>query len=109
VELDRDSEQYTDGNLIEVSPESHFVMVLTCLQWHKTQAAKESDGFEIKRTGTTSVKAKIFLTLDTPSEKFKLSPDLSQITNLQVDTRPRVIMAMWQYIKVTYMISWCNY
>ncbi|CAG8516225.1 20078_t:CDS:2, partial [Racocetra persica] len=84
VELDRDPEMYPEGNLIE---------------WNKTSDADDVDGFEIKRKGDSNLKAKIFLNLDQQPPRYKLSPELESILDIQEETKPGIIMALWQYIK----------
>lgn len=73
-------------------------------QWHKQPGATDCDGFEIKRKGDTDTPARIFIHLDNSPDKFKLSPDLAQVLDIHTDTKPNVIMALWQYIK-TYKLQ----
>jgi len=84
VELDRDQTLYPEGNIIE---------------WNKKPGLAEIDGFEIKRTGDTDVNAKILIEMDYAPHKYKLSEDLSKLLDIKLDTKPNVIMALWQYIK----------
>ncbi|CAG8481018.1 12766_t:CDS:2 [Racocetra fulgida] len=62
--------------------------------------ADDVDGFEIKRKGDSNLKAKIFLNLDQQPPRYKLSPELESILDIQEETKPGIIMALWQYIKV---------
>ena len=57
------------------------------------------DGFEIKRTGTEPVKAKIVLYPLYVPERFSLSPPLAQLLDIQEETRAGVLGALWGYIK----------
>ena len=87
VELKRDPELYgQEKNVVE---------------WHKQQQPQqpEIDGFEIKRLGDESVPCRIMLKLDYFPDKFRLSPALSKLLQMQFETRQTVIMALWQYIK----------
>jgi len=40
--------------------------------------------------------------MDYAPHKYKLSEDLSKLLDIKLDTKPNVIMALWQYIKVIY-------
>ncbi len=48
--------------------------------------------------------ARIFIHLDNSPDKFKLSPDLAEILDIHTDTKPNIIMALWQYVK-TYKLQ----
>ncbi|KAK9729085.1 SWI/SNF and RSC complex subunit Ssr3 [Basidiobolus ranarum] len=85
VELDHDPENYPEGELIE---------------WHKSYSSQDFDGFEIKRRGDQNVRAKIILTLDNPSEKYKFSQDLIEVIQTERGTQSFAILALWDYIKV---------
>ncbi|ORY01317.1 hypothetical protein K493DRAFT_278090 [Basidiobolus meristosporus CBS 931.73] len=85
IELDHDPENYPEGELIE---------------WHKSYSNQDFDGFEIKRRGDKNVKAKIILTLDNPSEKYKFSQDLIQVIQTERGTQASAIIALWEYIKM---------
>ncbi|CAO3594867.1 unnamed protein product [Absidia cylindrospora] len=84
VELDRDTNLYPEGNIIE---------------WHKQPDATEYDGVEIKRNGDMNVNARIILDPEYNPQKFKLSEGLARLINIKLDTRPRIIMELWNYIK----------
>lgn len=84
IELDRDSNLYPNGNFVE---------------WHKSPTQADVDGFEIKRHGDENVKVKVILHLDNSPERFKLSPELADVLAIDVETRPGIMMALWQYIK----------
>ncbi len=47
-----------------------------------------------------NVKCKIYLNLEQQPPKYKLSRELAEILDLQEETKPGVIMALWKYIKV---------
>lgn len=57
----------------------------------------------MKRTGNQPVECKIHLRLDTTPEKFKLSAELSRICGVKSECKAAVVMALWQYIKVSDM------
>ncbi|KAF9924075.1 SWI SNF, matrix associated, actin dependent regulator of chromatin, sub d, member 1 [Linnemannia zychae] len=84
IELDRDSNLYPNGNFVE---------------WHKSANQPDVDGFEIKRHGDENVKVKVILHVDNSPERFKLSPELADVLAIDVETRPGIMMALWQYIK----------
>ncbi|KAF9433885.1 SWI SNF, matrix associated, actin dependent regulator of chromatin, sub d, member 1 [Entomortierella beljakovae] len=84
IELDRDSNLYPNGNFVE---------------WHKSHTAADVDGFEIKRHGDENVKVRVILHVDSSPERFKLSPELADVLAIDVETRPGIMMALWQYIK----------
>ena len=84
IELERDSNLYPNGNFVE---------------WHKSPNQAEVDGFEIKRHGDENVKVKVILHVDNSPERFKLSPELADVLAIDVETRPGIMMALWQYIK----------
>lgn len=70
------------------------------IYWRKDPQQPEADGFEIKRQGSDAVQCRIHLYLDAMPEKYKLNADLSQLLNVQMDTKTEVIMHVWQYIKL---------
>ncbi|KAG0281486.1 SWI/SNF complex component snf12 [Linnemannia exigua] len=84
IELERDSNLYPNGNFVE---------------WHKSTNQADVDGFEIKRHGDENVKVKVILHVDNSPERFKLSPELADVLAIDVETRPGIMMALWQYIK----------
>ncbi|KAI3659578.1 hypothetical protein MP638_002026 [Amoeboaphelidium occidentale] len=84
IELDRSNELFS-GNLVE---------------WNKSQAVSDTDGFELKRRGDQDVNARIMFYLDQVPEKFKLSPQLSSLLSLRAETKPQIVLALWNYIKV---------
>uniref|UniRef100_A0A8R1I6X2 SWIB domain-containing protein n=1 Tax=Caenorhabditis japonica TaxID=281687 RepID=A0A8R1I6X2_CAEJA len=74
-------------------PDQHLV------EWHRTQNTNETDGFQVKRAGDRPVKCRILLLLDNHPAKFKLHPRLAKVLGIAVETRPKIIEALWQYIK----------
>eukprot|EP00249_Psilotum_nudum_P003591 c17057_g1_i1 orf=453-1862(+) len=67
--------------------------------WDGTRAATHVEGFEIKRRGDKEFTATIRLELNYSPEKYKLSAALTDLLRIEVDTRPRIISALWQYVK----------
>jgi len=70
------------------------------IEWDKSRASGETDGFEIKRRGDQECNVKILLHVDFQPTRYKLSPTLSQLLNLHTDTKPKIILNLWQYIKM---------
>ncbi|KAI5079738.1 hypothetical protein GOP47_0005217 [Adiantum capillus-veneris] len=68
--------------------------------WDGARASAHVEGFEIKRKGDKEFTATIRLEMNYSPEKYKLSPALTDLLRIEVDTRPRIIAALWQYIKV---------
>lgn len=58
------------------------------------------DGFEIKRQGDRDTRVKIILRVDHRPERYKLSAELSSLLGMDLETRPRIISALWQYVKL---------
>lgn len=71
------------------------------MQWERSQAAADSDGWEIKRTGDKEVDVRIVLFVEQSPSKVKLSPNLAMLLQVQMETRPRILFALWNYIKVS--------
>jgi SWI/SNF-related matrix-associated actin-dependent regulator of chromatin subfamily D len=79
-----------DPNLF---PDDHTIV------WEAVRASNHVEGFEIKRKGDQEFVANIKLEMDYTPERFKLSAPLAEILGVEVDTRPHIIAALWQYIK----------
>lgn len=45
------------------------------------------------------INVKILLSLDNAPEKYKVSPDLAKLLDIHTETKPTIIIALWQYIK----------
>ncbi|KAF2077405.1 hypothetical protein CYY_001254 [Polysphondylium violaceum] len=76
----------------------------TC-EWDKSQSFTETDGFEIKRTGNQEVDVKILMYLDHQPQRYKVLGFLSQILNIHTDTKPKIILAFWHYIKTNKLLD----
>ncbi|CAJ0582787.1 unnamed protein product, partial [Mesorhabditis spiculigera] len=74
-------------------PDNHLV------EWHRTPQTGETDGFQVKRPGNKPVKCTILLLLDHQPMKFKLHARLAKLLGIATETRPKIIEALWQYIK----------
>lgn len=57
------------------------------------------DGFEIKRTGSVPVKARIVIYPLYVPERYSVAPPLAELLDVQEDTRAGVLSALWGYIK----------
>ncbi|KAF5817213.1 putative transcription regulator SWI/SNF-BAF60b family [Helianthus annuus] len=75
-------------------PENHVIL------WESSRALTLNEGFEVKRKGDKEFTAIIRFEMNYVPEKFKLSPLLSEILGLEIETRSRIIFAIWQYVKV---------
>lgn len=85
----------------------------TIAEWHETtdpqeQAAAiaqtqqnklEFDVLDIRRRGDRPVNAKILFQVKEYPDKFRLSPQLAQVLATEEETKPGVVLALWQYIK----------
>jgi SWI/SNF-related matrix-associated actin-dependent regulator of chromatin subfamily D len=60
----------------------------------------ETDGFEIRRVGSVDVPVRILLRLDYQPERFRVSTALAEVVDLELATRPQIVLAIWQYIKL---------
>uniref|UniRef100_A0A0C9SA00 TSA: Wollemia nobilis Ref_Wollemi_Transcript_5488_2150 transcribed RNA sequence n=1 Tax=Wollemia nobilis TaxID=56998 RepID=A0A0C9SA00_9CONI len=74
-------------------PENHTIV------WDNARSPAPVEGLEIKRKGDKEFTASIRLEMNYVPEKFKLSPPLTELLGIEVDTRPRIIAALWQYVK----------
>lgn len=81
---------YLDQSLY---PDNHVIL------WESSRSLALNEGFEVKRNGDKEFTAIIRLEMNYTPEKFKLSPALSEVLGIEVETRPRIIAAIWQYVK----------
>lgn len=80
------------------------------VEWNKfsTTTPLNTDGFEIKRPvpiefsalNNWEIPCKIHLQFDFSPERFRLAPALANLLNLNLATRPAIVVALWQYIKL---------
>ncbi|CAF1143374.1 unnamed protein product [Adineta ricciae] len=83
IELDKDL----------YGPDNHLV------EWHRTNATAETDGFQVRRPGDQNVKCTILMVLDHSPPQFRLESRLARLLSLTNGTRQTIIHAVWQYIK----------
>ncbi|KAK1363255.1 SWI/SNF complex component SNF12-like [Heracleum sosnowskyi] len=81
---------YLDQSLY---PDNHVIV------WDSARSPAPHEGFEVKRKGDKEFTAMIRLEMNYVPEKFKLSPVLSEVLGIEVETRPRIISAIWHYVK----------
>lgn len=74
-------------------PENHIIT------WEYARSPAPHEGFEVKRKGDKEFTANIRLEMNYVPEKFKLSQPLMEVLGIEVDTRPRIIAAIWHYVK----------
>lgn len=74
-------------------PDNHIIM------WEQARSPAPHEGFEVKRKGDQEFTVNIRLEMNYVPEKFKLSPALMEVLGIEVDTRPRIIAAIWHYVK----------
>ena len=78
------------------------------IRWESDKApadAKPVDGFEVKRVGNTDRKAKILIAVKHKPERYKPKPELSRLLGLDLETRPRLIAALWQYCRLNDLLD----
>ncbi|KAJ7956058.1 SWI/SNF complex component SNF12-like [Quillaja saponaria] len=67
--------------------------------WESSRSHVLHEGFEVKRKGDKEFIAIIKIEMNYVPEKFKLSPQLTEVLGIEVETRPRIIAALWHYVK----------
>lgn len=75
-------------------PDNHVIL------WENSRSPVLHEGFEVKRKGDKEFTAIIRLEMNYVPEKFKLSAALTQVLGLEVETRARIMTALWHYVKV---------
>ncbi|CAF3530384.1 unnamed protein product [Rotaria socialis] len=83
IELDKDL----------YGPDNHLV------EWHRTNATAETDGFQVRRLGDQNVKCTILMILDHSPPQYRLDARLARLLSINNGTRQTIIQALWQYIK----------
>ncbi|XP_018445210.1 SWI/SNF complex component SNF12 homolog [Raphanus sativus] len=71
----------------------------SAITWESARSPAPQEGFEIKRKGNQEFAATIRLEMNYVPEKFKLSTALMDVLGIEVETRPRIISAIWHYVK----------
>ncbi|XP_024031799.1 SWI/SNF complex component SNF12 homolog [Morus notabilis] len=74
-------------------PDNHIII------WENARTPAPHEGFEVRRKGDKEFTVNIRLEMNYVPEKFKLSQPLVDVLGIEVDTRPRIIAAIWQYVK----------
>ncbi|XP_021713748.1 SWI/SNF complex component SNF12 homolog [Chenopodium quinoa] len=74
-------------------PENHSIV------WENSRASAPTEGFEVKRKGDKEFMVNIRFDMNYMPEKFKLSPPLTELLGIEAETRPRIIAAIWHYVK----------
>ncbi|CAJ1787515.1 unnamed protein product [Sphenostylis stenocarpa] len=74
-------------------PDNHIIT------WENSRSSATHEGFEVKRKGDKEFPAQIRLEMNYVPEKFMLSPALREVLGIQVDTRARIVSAIWHYVK----------
>ncbi|KAL4388563.1 hypothetical protein GQ457_09G008810 [Hibiscus cannabinus] len=74
-------------------PDNHIII------WEHARSPAPQEGFEVKRNGDKEFTVNIRLEMNYVPEKFKLSPALTEVLGIEVDTRPRILVAIWHYVK----------
>ncbi|XP_058093243.1 SWI/SNF complex component SNF12 homolog [Magnolia sinica] len=67
--------------------------------WENSRSPAQHEGFEIKRKGDKEFNVSIRFEMNYVPEKFKLSPALTDVLGIEVETRPRIIAGIWHYVK----------
>eukprot|EP00897_Mesotaenium_endlicherianum_P003260 jgi/Mesen1/2962/ME000176S02000 len=76
-----------------VFPDSHSIA------WDGMHATSHVDGFEMKRQGSREFVARVSLDMKYAPERLALSRQLADLLGVELETRPRIISALWQYVK----------
>ncbi|KVH92814.1 SWI/SNF complex component SNF12 homolog [Cynara cardunculus var. scolymus] len=74
-------------------PDNHMIL------WDGARTPTPQQGFEVKRKGDKEFTANIRLEMNYMPEKYKLSLALMEVLGIEVDTRSRIIAAIWHYVK----------
>lgn len=74
-------------------PDNHLII------WDSARSPTPHEGFEVKRKGDQEFTASIRLEMNYIPEKYKLSAALTELLGIEVDTRARIMAAIWQYVK----------
>lgn len=74
-------------------PENHVIV------WDSALSPKQHDGFEVRRKGDKEFTAVIRLEMNYSPEKYMVSTELFKLLGVQVETRPKILAALWHYVK----------
>ncbi|XP_013629215.1 PREDICTED: SWI/SNF complex component SNF12 homolog [Brassica oleracea var. oleracea] len=84
---------------VQVSLDQRLYPDSPLITWENSRSPAPQEGFEIKRKGNQEFAATIRLEMNYLPEKFKLSTALMDVLGIEVETRPRIIAAIWHYVK----------
>lgn len=74
-------------------PDNHVII------WDNSRSPAQQDGFEVKRKGNKEFTAVIVIEMNYTPDKFMVSPQLSKLLGIEVETRPRIIASLFNYVK----------
>ncbi|KAL0424203.1 UNVERIFIED_CONTAM: SWI/SNF complex component SNF12 [Sesamum radiatum] len=77
----------------KVYPDNHLII------WDSARSPAPHEGFEVKRKGDQEFTASIRLEMNYMPEKYKLSAALMDLLGIEVDSRARIMAAIWHYVK----------
>ncbi|KAL8538418.1 hypothetical protein ACS0TY_000428 [Phlomoides rotata] len=77
----------------KIYPDNHLII------WDSARSPAPHEGFEVKRKGDQEFTASIRLEMNYMPEKYKLSAALTELLGIEVDTRSRIMAAVWHYVK----------
>mmetsp|Transcript_17106 Transcript_17106/g.66621 ORF Transcript_17106/g.66621 Transcript_17106/m.66621 type:complete len:374 (+) Transcript_17106:15-1136(+) len=69
------------------------------VEWDRESGGEERDGFEVQRAGSRGGRARLALHLHHSPARYRLSDELATLLGLQTDTRSRIIVKFWYYVK----------
>ncbi|KAF8475695.1 hypothetical protein BDZ91DRAFT_673610 [Kalaharituber pfeilii] len=98
VELDRSNNLYPEGNIIEwrrplpIPPQQPGGVP-------QQAQIPEFDGFEFERKGDVDVPCTIKLERNEMPDRYRLSPQLSELLDTKEDTRAGIVMGLWEYVR----------
>ncbi|KAJ7945714.1 SWI/SNF complex component SNF12-like [Quillaja saponaria] len=67
--------------------------------WENARSPVLHEGFEVKRKGDREFNSIIRIEMNYKPEKFKLSTQMTEVLGIEIETRPRIIAALWHYVK----------
>ena len=118
---DRKFSSFFQSILIEMTPLIPHHMIASeksqdqapeIVEWKRPSGQKdpldegEVDGFELKRIGTTEQSVRILLTPRYFPVRYRIThPGLAKLLCIDTDTKSRVVLCMWHYIKSNNLIS----
>lgn len=82
---------YLDQSLY---PDNHVIL------WESSRSPVLREGFEVKRKGDKEFNVIVRLEMNYSPEKFKLSPALREVLGIELETRPRILAALWHYVRM---------